>query len=56
MSVRIIVRPTGPKATPEAIEAWKKAAQKVADENGAEVELKNRDKGRIVAHIIARPD
>jgi hypothetical protein len=47
--------PTG--VTPEVIEAWKASAQKVADENDAEVELNSyADDGvTLVASIIATP-
>jgi hypothetical protein len=57
MSVKIVVMPTGPKATPEAIENWKQAGQKVANENDAEVEIIGRnDNGTIISHLIAQPE
>ena len=57
MTVRIIVMPTGPKATREAIETWKASGQKVANEYHAEIELKSRNTdGSVAAHLIATPD
>ena len=58
MAVRVIVTPTGPKATPAAIEAWKASAQQVANEQNSEVDLKgwNSDNTIVTSHLIATPE
>lgn len=56
MSTRIVVMPTGDKATPEAIAKWKAAAQAVADKYDMEAELiGRRPDGTVESHIIAEP-
>jgi hypothetical protein len=57
MTVRVLVEPTGPKATPEAIESWKQKAQRVADEYDVGLTLNTfaEDGVTIVASIEAIP-
>ena len=57
MSVKIVVMPTGPQATPEAIENWKQAGQTAANEHDSEVEIIGRNNdGTVISHLIARPE
>jgi hypothetical protein len=58
VSVTVIVAPTSPTATPEAVERWKAAARRAANEHDSEVELRSTDPetGAVTAHLIAYPE